>query len=174
MKDDMKPLEEELARLRPRPLSSACVKRLLEIADVEAPQVAARGDANPGVHYTHTGNFRRFLALGAAAVLAASLGLALLQFTTKDGGKNRGSAVATRTTHAKQSVSEDRPESVSAGLVLYGMRDEGTTMTENGRPARKVRLFLVEQTQWEAVDDGAEFEAIRLREQIVYIALPVL
>ncbi|NOY82894.1 MAG: hypothetical protein GXP31_18000 [Kiritimatiellaeota bacterium] len=169
MKDDLSRLEQELAQLRPRSPGADCERRLRRISTEGAASGTAAADSRRFMFGRFWG--RRVAVLGAAALVLLAIRVSML-LRDNAGGEEEAVPVAAGT--STEQVEGNEAGVVATGTVLYAMANEGTALAENGLPATRVRLYLLERASWETPGARTSFEIVRPREEVVYIPLPVL
>lgn len=155
MDDELKNLEAELQRLRPRAPSPALMARIER--DLSAAPALKPGKAGAAPRIAEV---RRFdwrwaaLALPAAAALAVGLFVAIRPAPERERG-----AVSTvpaagehstleQASAASASAADDLLKPIAAENLLLTARDEGLVTLDDGTPARRERLQYVDTITW--------------------------
>ncbi len=159
-------LEKLLAGLRPAPPSSRCLRALNAIAADPAgrrfprtrfPVAGVPDPARPAL--------RRTLALSAAALFLAGIGL--FPFHPRPAGTGLQTATAARSTPTSAPL--------SANIIIYGVTAEAdAVVVRNGRPARCLRILMLQQTCWHDPASGARIELTAPHEEVAYLPVPIL
>lgn len=171
MDEQLRELETELKRLRPRAPSAALVNRLEHELKDQAPVPGAA--VHPSRRFaTATGwsTWQWFgwpaIAAAAAVALIAVGGVRLKRRITPDVSQN---ASVPPVTMAQSAASARLPvdyEPVSAANVLYDLRDEGAVSLDDSTPARQLRYRYLDTYTWKNPKSNASLQWSFPRDEI--------
>jgi hypothetical protein len=160
--DDLNDLENELRRLRPRAVSPRLLASLTADLDAAAPVTPFR-PAEAGV--MPIGDWIRWALPIAAAFVFGVLAARFPQGVDNDRhpGANAGEVVSV----------DDAPayKPVSAEKVVYGARDEGVVILDDGTTARRLSNHYVDTITWRNPRTNASMRWSVPREEIRVIPI---